>query len=130
MLTEINNLFQFNKKILKLISYQEELIASNIVNADTPNYFSKKINFATEVKKILNKDNISLSKTSRNHIPLVSNNTKYHVYDNVNLEKSAIKNSVNMNFERINFLNNSLKYQAEITFLNHQIKDILVILQS
>ncbi|QTM69216.1 hypothetical protein HIC20_01540 [Buchnera aphidicola (Hormaphis cornu)] len=42
MFNTLNTEFEFYNKILNLRSLQEEVIASNVANSDTPHYKSKK----------------------------------------------------------------------------------------
>lgn len=41
------------ENILNICSYRQKILASNIANADTPNYKSKDIDFKSELKRIL-----------------------------------------------------------------------------
>ncbi|WP_343191977.1 flagellar basal body rod protein FlgB [Buchnera aphidicola (Formosaphis micheliae)] len=133
MFDKINNLFQFSKDALNLRDFKQTIISSNIANASTPNYHPIDINFAHEINKILNKKtkiknySLSLSTTSNKHFTsnqfninklkssVVINNTRPYISNNV----------VNMDKERIKFIKNTLKYQAQITFLKNEIQNII-----
>jgi flagellar basal-body rod protein FlgB len=47
------------EKIMDICSYRQKILASNIANADTPNYKAKDIDFQSELKKAIEKDNNS-----------------------------------------------------------------------
>lgn len=128
MFKELSAEFELSKNILDLRSYQEELISSNIANSETPNYKSKTINFSYELKKIIKNHQMFLKKTSKKHLIPINKNYNYFTYVN-HKNPSFNGNTVNMNYERIDFLDNSLKYQADITFLNNKIKNITYVLQ-
>ncbi|MBZ2279980.1 flagellar basal body rod protein FlgB, partial [Buchnera aphidicola] len=69
MFDKINTFFDFNKTALNLYSKRQEILASNIANADTPGYHSMDIDFLYELKKNMKTSNvqktqIDLKKTS------------------------------------------------------------------
>ncbi|AHG60050.1 flagellar basal body rod protein FlgB [Buchnera aphidicola] len=132
MFNQINQVFDFNQKALNIYVKRQEILASNIANADTPGYKAVDINFKDELNKTLNKKDtkIILKKTSPNHlngknnhisllkiIPVISNNIK------------PDGNTVNMDRERIEFVNNSLKYVSTLAFIKNEIKNIIHVLQ-
>lgn len=39
------------EKVMDICTYRQKILASNIANADTPNYKAKDINFQEELKK-------------------------------------------------------------------------------
>ncbi|OHC90606.1 MAG: flagellar basal-body rod protein FlgB, partial [Sideroxydans sp. RIFOXYD2_FULL_59_7] len=49
----IDEMFQFHQVALNLRAARQELIASNIANADTPNYKAKDIDFSSALKGAL-----------------------------------------------------------------------------
>lgn len=135
MFNKINHIFDFNQNALNLYAKRQEILASNIANADTPGYKSIDIDFQNELKKTLQKKNMNhtniiLKKTSPNHLN-AKNNTMFAL----NIEPvitSQIKldgNTVDMNRERINFINNSLRYESSLVFINNEIKNIMYVLQ-
>ncbi|CAL4322064.1 Flagellar basal body rod protein FlgB [Buchnera aphidicola (Thelaxes suberi)] len=123
----------FLQQKLNLRSLQEELIASNIANVNTPGYKARRIDFKHELKKIIN-NNIKFNKPLNTIKPKKYCNLK-NIHDLIkpdiyfsNQNKNQIGNTVNMDEERINFVKNSLKYQEEIAILNKKIKNIQLVL--
>lgn len=49
------------QRIMDICSYRHKILASNIANADTPNYKAKDINFKSELKKAIESGEISYS---------------------------------------------------------------------
>ncbi|WP_422667255.1 flagellar basal body rod protein FlgB [Buchnera aphidicola] len=134
MLDKINALFKFSQYALDIYAKRQEIIASNIANADTPGYQSKDINFKNEINKRLRKNNITnniqLKKTSPQHISMYKQNTSsFTILPVVSNYLKKNGNTVDMNRERISFIDNSLKYQAHIIFINNQIKNIMHVLR-
>lgn len=49
------------QKIMDICAYRQKILASNIANADTPNYKAKDIDFQSELKKALESGQVSHS---------------------------------------------------------------------
>ncbi|QCI22199.1 flagellar basal body rod protein FlgB [Buchnera aphidicola] len=134
MFSKINEMFDFHQKLLNIYSKRQEILASNISNADTPGYKSVDINFNDEFRKIIkndfNKENITLRKTSPNHLNGNNKNiSSPKIISMMTDQEKPDGNTVNMDRERIEFLNNSLKYQSDLSFIKHEIKNIVRIIQ-
>ena len=133
MVSKIDDAFQFNRTVLDLRSVRQELIASNIANADTPNYKAKDINFANALQGAIsgNTAKLQLAGTAPQHL---SGGTGKNVmgapvmYRNV-VQPSADGNTVDMDVERAQFADNALRYQASVKFVDAQIKSVLTALQ-
>lgn len=70
MFNKINKIFDFSQNALNLYAKRQEILSSNIANADTPGYKSIDINFKNELNKTLQRKNknILLNKTSLHHL--------------------------------------------------------------
>ncbi|CAL4326396.1 flagellar basal body rod protein FlgB [Buchnera aphidicola] len=135
MFNNINKVFNFGQQALNLYAQRQEILASNIANADTPGYQSKDMNFEKELNKILKNRDIKnkyiiLKKTSPNHLNARYNNIiSLEIKPVINNEIKPDGNSVNMDRERIEFVNNSLKYQSSLTFIKNEIKNMKHVIQ-
>lgn len=133
MLDKLGAEFQFNEKALSLRAQRQGILVSNIANADTPRYQARDINFATELKYALDKGHVQstgLSLTSTRHIPFTQTPTSdidlmYRVPDQPALDG----NTVDMDRERVEFLENSLKYQSILTDITSQIQNMKHVLE-
>jgi flagellar basal-body rod protein FlgB len=133
MVSKIDGELQFNRTVLNLRSARQELIASNIANADTPNYKARDIDFAKTLQGALsgNGPKLQLAGTVSNHL---SGGTGASVmgapvmYRNV-IQPSADGNTVDMDVERAQFADNALRYEASMKFVDNQIKNVLTALQ-
>ena len=69
MVSKIDSAFQFDQTALRLRSARQELLASNIANADTPKYKAKDFDFASALQTALtgNKDSYPLTTTHPIH---------------------------------------------------------------
>ncbi|QCI16006.1 flagellar basal body rod protein FlgB [Buchnera aphidicola] len=131
MFDKINKIFDFSQNKLNLYAKRQEILSSNIANADTPGYKARDVDFKNEFNKILNqKDNsIPLKKTSFKHL---NGKNNFILIKTIPIDKNQIKldgNTVNMDRERIAFMDNSLKYQSILVYMKNEIKNIMRILK-
>lgn len=134
MNNKLDDAFRFQQQALNLLSRRQDVLASNIANADTPGYLARDIDFSQQLKKTmetpaLTKAPLSLSLTAHQHIAgkaklLTDDALLYRVPD----QPSADGNSVDMDRERINFADNAMKYQSGLTFLGADIKKMMTVL--
>lgn len=131
MLDKLDNALRFQQESLSLLNKRQNILASNIANVDTPGYLARDIDFASKLKDTLNKTNsiqgaLSLNVTSGRHIKAQGNNFAdidllYRVPD----QPSADGNTVDMDRERSNMADNSLRYQSSLTFAGMQFKNMM-----
>lgn len=136
MLDKLDASLRFQQEALNLRAQRQEILAANIANADTPGYQARDIDFASQLSKTMeqgrvNGTGIALKTTSVRHIPAQSFQPPeldllYRVPDQPALDG----NTVDMDRERTNFADNSLKYQTSLTVLGGQIKGMMSVLQS
>ncbi|MDP3222852.1 MAG: flagellar basal body rod protein FlgB [Rubrivivax sp.] len=119
---------------LNLRVARQELLSSNVANADTPNFKAKDIDFSSVLRKKLalttNTTKVGLITTSSGHIStdptgILEGNLLYRVP----LQPSADGNTVDMNMERTQFADNAIKYDVIITLLNDNFNDLSLALQ-
>lgn len=148
MLNQITNSLTFNAEALRLRSERQRLLASNIANADTPSYVARDFNFGEALKQAtgqgsvaskglvspgaepgaLRMPTLALAGTqgahlAKNGLPPGSNANEemtYSLQSMTNLDR----NTVDMDRERANFTDNTVRYEATLRFLNGQIKTL------
>ncbi|MCB1984729.1 MAG: flagellar basal body rod protein FlgB [Burkholderiales bacterium] len=132
MLSKLDKTLNFHQQALGLRAARQELLASNVANADTPNFKAKDIDFSSVLKEKLSPTTsaTTLSTTSPMHITQnkvngISSNILYRVP----LQPSADGNTVDMDAERTRFANNSIKYDASLTFISGQFRNLLTAIQ-
>lgn len=133
MSSRIDQMMQFQQTALRLREARQQLLASNIANADTPNYKARDIDFASALQGALGGDtqSVPLATTSPNHLGGATGETVMGApvqYRTV-LQPSADGNTVNMDVERAQFADNSVRYEASLSFITDDIKDVLAALQ-
>ncbi|MBG6248524.1 MULTISPECIES: flagellar basal body rod protein FlgB [Symbiopectobacterium] len=136
MLDKLDASFRFQQEALNLRAQRQEILVANIANADTPGYQARDIDFASQLNKVMEQCRVSgtgiaLKTTFTRHIPAQNFQPPeldllYRVPDQPALDG----NTVDMDRERTNFADNSLKYQTSLTVLGGQIKGMMSVLQS
>lgn len=134
MVNKLDDAFRFQQEALSLLSRRQDVLASNIANADTPGYLARDMDFSQQLKNTMAsqavaKTSVSLSLTSNKHIegksvPFDDSQLLYRVPD----QPSADGNTVDMDRERIHFADNAVKYQSGLTFLGADIKKMMTVL--
>jgi flagellar basal-body rod protein FlgB len=132
MFDKLENSLRFHQETVFLLNKRQGVLAANIANADTPGYLARDMDFSVQLKNSVNRtqrqnDALSLELTTRKHIPAkapeMGGNSQllYRIPD----QPSADGNTVDMDRERTNFLDNNIKYQSGLTFLGGQIKSMM-----
>lgn len=137
MIGKIDQYLGFNETALSLRAQRQELLASNIANADTPNYKARDIDFNSALQGALASKGTAagpLATTAGGHIGrgLPSGNTLANgtpVLYRGEVQGAVDGNTVDMDVERNQFADNALRYEAGITMINHQIKGLLAAIQ-
>lgn len=136
MLDKLNASFRFQQEALNLRAQRQEILAANIANADTPGYQARDIDFASQLNKVMEQGRVSgtgiaLKTTSTRHIPAQKfQPPEFDLLYRVPDQPALDDNTVDMDRERTNFADNSLKYQTSLTVLGGQIKGMISVLQS
>ncbi|MBP9712255.1 MAG: flagellar basal body rod protein FlgB [Sterolibacterium sp.] len=133
MNSRIDQDLQFSQTSLNLRAYRQELLASNIANADTPNYKARDIDFKSALNGALGKSQgsaLSLAQTTAGHQQVPgSNRFGAALMYRGESQSSVDGNTVNMDTERAAFAENAIQMEALISFVNHQFKLMSAALQ-
>lgn len=134
MLDKLDNELRFQQEALQLLSQRQDVLASNIANVDTPGYLARDIDFSQQLKNVVENNvkksgEVALRLTSGKHIPATAppiNNEQllYRIPD----QPSADGNTVDMDRERVNFADNTVKYQTSLTILSSQLKNMMSVI--
>jgi flagellar basal-body rod protein FlgB len=113
---------------LKLRSQRTELLANNLANADTPGFRARDIDFQKALQHATSGQSAGeLKTTSAGHIatsgaPTAANGElKYRVP----LAPSLDGNTVDAQLEQASFAENSVRYQATLTFLSAKFRNLM-----
>ncbi len=133
----------FHSKALVLRAERQQVIASNIANADTPGFAGRDINFKaamsaatgsgpTTLQMPANSTSNAAGMTNRRHIPLQASTTSLDQTKldyTVQTQPSMDGNSVDMDRERASFTDNAIRYEATLRFINGSSRTLLSAIQ-
>jgi flagellar basal-body rod protein FlgB len=158
MLDKMTNQLGFHGNALILRAERQRVIASNIANADTPGYVSRDFDFAKTLREANESSASSIANqfASENAGPSVSTSTSdpRHLKATTTGTGSALgsgsastlsgpgklgyavqtqpaldNNSVDLDRERANFVDNAVRYEATLRFINGNAKTMLSAIQ-
>ncbi|NNF40919.1 MAG: flagellar basal body rod protein FlgB [Woeseiaceae bacterium] len=113
-----------HEQILKFRAHRNEVLSSNIANADTPNYKARDLDFATALKGV-QQQSIGLTRTSDLHARAWGTSqdgakTLYRIPSQPTLDG----NTVAMDVEQAAFGENALQYRASLAFLDGTLRGL------
>ena len=143
MFANLTNALDFQSKALVIRADRQKVIASNIANADTPGYAGRDVNFKEAMSAALGDTSLTVAlaapsggtrdgMTHTRHIPLQggSGSLGSDKLDYTSQTQPAMDaNSVDLDRERANFVDNSVRYEATLRFINGSSKTILSAIQ-
>jgi flagellar basal-body rod protein FlgB len=131
MIGKLDEVMDFQARALKLRSYRQQLLASNIANGDTPNYKAVDIDFAAALNSASQNTSAphhaprSLAATSARHIAGAGGADGGAAVQFRGATQASIDgNSVDLDVERAHFADNAVRYEAALRFLNGQIRTL------
>lgn len=133
MVNKLDDALRFQQTALSLRAARQELLASNIANADTPNYKARDVNFASALQSALAGTSAELRAVQTSPMHLEGNAGGSILGAPVMYRKpvqpSADGNTVDMDAERAQFADNALRYEASVRFISEQMKAMLTAIQ-
>ncbi len=134
MLDRLNEDFGFFQKSIALRAQRQEVLASNIANADTPNYKARDFDFKTAMTQALEErmrlPDTRLALTSARHIPAkaTSPNPTDLLY-RLPYQPSLDGNTVETDVERVQFVDNTLHSISGMQVLTGRIRTLMSAIQ-
>ena len=132
---KLDDYLRFNETALSLRAQRQQLLASNIATADTPNNKARDIDFIKALQGALARSDkqaaTGLVKTAAAHLGGSGANLLGDaplLYRGVQ-QGSVDGNTVDMDVERNQFADNSIRYEAGLTMISGQIKSLLAAIQ-
>ncbi len=120
--------FSIHDDAMIMRARRSSILASNIANADTPNYKARDINFKAVLSSMQQSqpgDTLKLAGTHRNHMSMASSKMNPTIQYRNPLHASLDGNTVDSHVEQAKFTENALQYQTSFTFLNGRIQGIV-----
>lgn len=118
----VDKVFGVSPHALAIRSQRFELISANLANADTPGYKAMDIDFAAALSKAQS-EVAAPSRTHHMHMAIggSSQDLQYRVPNQPRLDG----NTVETEQEHAAFMDNAIRYQASLNFLDSRIKGML-----
>lgn len=132
MTNAIDQALRFQQTALGLRAQRQQLIASNIANADTPNFKARDIDFKSALANALGGKGgqLPLNQTAARHLqPAGSGGFNLQVRYRGELQSSVDGNTVNLDAERAQFAENAVQYEATVTFISSQLRSLHTAIQ-
>ena len=113
----------FHAQALGLRSRRNEILASNIANAATPNFKARDLDFDAEIKRYIGEG--PLTTTNKQHIPTKVRPVRDRMLFREPINPSMDGNTVELPVEQMQFSENVLRYQTTLSFLNKRITGLM-----
>ncbi|MBT9540529.1 flagellar basal body rod protein FlgB [Thiobacillus sp.] len=130
----VDQLLSFHQQALRVRDQRQQVLASNIANADTPNYKARDLDFKAALQGALSGSpaagGVTLATTSPGHLA-----GKAGLSGNGGLlyrtpaQGSVDGNTVDIDAERAAFAENAVQYEFNLTRITSQIKSMLTSIQ-
>ncbi len=147
MALSLDSYLGVHAQALTLEAQRTEVLAANLANADTPNYKARDVDFKAALATAGNGagngvastvrgaaldsagGTLAMTATQAGHLgasadasdPAIGNNLKYRVP----MAPALDGNTVDTQLEQAAFAENSVRYQATLTFLNARLKELM-----
>ena len=119
----IQDHIKVHSEALGLRAKRNEILASNIANAATPNFKAKDLDFneVFDAKMGFGKVNTSNSR----HLEVLSVENQDGIGFRQNITPSMDGNTVELHVEQMQFSENVIRYQTSLEFLNRKISGLM-----
>ncbi|HEX7816051.1 flagellar basal body rod protein FlgB [Dyella sp.] len=129
MIDRLSQDFGFLQQAIALREQRQEVLSSNIANADTPDYKARDFDFKTAMTNAMDQRmklaNTNLTLTSPRHIPgkAVMPSDIDMMY-RLPYQPSIDGNTVDMDMERVQFADNTMHYESSLQLLSIDMKTL------
>lgn len=140
MFAQLTSGLDFHGNALAVRAERQRVIASNIANADTPGYAARDINFKDAMAAASGHGRRGTSQTPRAssgaahpaHIALdraASGSNSSSLGYTIQSQPAMDNNSVDLDRERASFVDNAVRYETTLRFINGSARTILSAIQ-
>jgi flagellar basal-body rod protein FlgB len=130
-MNKLDSYLGIHASALKLRSQRTELLASNLANADTPNYKARDVDFKQALAQAAGATNgvgnVRMAATRAGHLsaPNELAGSGVQLKYRTPLAPSLDGNTVDVQMEQAAFAENSVRYQATLSFLSAKFRGLL-----
>ncbi|TSE25372.1 flagellar basal body rod protein FlgB [Tepidimonas aquatica] len=145
MLNRMTERMDFLGQALQLRAWRQQVIASNIANAETPGYIAREVDFRAALQQAQRGAsvtptlqagsvvNVPLAGSDARHLRTVGSATgvadRSRVAYQVRTQPSLDQNTVDLDQQRANFVDNAVQYESTLRFINGHVKTMLAAIQ-
>ena len=132
MISRIDDEIGFMSKALNLHAHRQQLLAGNIANADTPGYKAVDIDFSRALRAAVGSSQpVGLNTTASGHLqPKGANPFGAQTLYRQPAQPSIDGNTVDMDVERTQFIDNAIRYQFALDRVSGKFKEMQLALSS
>lgn len=135
MIDKLDSALRFHQEALSLRARRQEVLSANIAHADTPNYKARDFDFSASLSQAVERGrqsgSVPMALTSSRHMAAeASAGGDAALLYRTPSQSSIDGNTVEMDVERVNFADNAMRYEANLTVLGSKIKTLLAAVQS
>lgn len=123
MPVSFDRVFGVHAHALQLRAQRAEMLASNLANADTPDYKARDIDFSRALEQA--KSGAGLQATRPGHITHAHTAGRAETLYRVPSQPSLDGNTVDTQVEQSRFAENAMRYQATLRFLNGKVDGLM-----
>lgn len=142
-MNKLDAALNFHQTALRVRNQRQELLASNIANADTPHYKARDLDFKAAMQSALQQSGNAGTRSASNSAGTadaggLQQTNSMHLSGSGNgglggsdplfrsvLQSSVDGNTVDMDVERNAYVDNGIRYEASLTMISGQIKKML-----
>jgi flagellar basal-body rod protein FlgB len=133
MMTPLDQMLNFHQQALRICDQRQQVLASNIANADTPNYKARDLDFKTALQSALQgapaPGGVALATTEAGHLPGNPAAADAGLLYRNPTQDAVDGNTVDVDAERAAFTDNAIHYEFNLNRINQQIKSMLAVIQ-
>ena len=118
-----NNIFGLSERALQLCEDRAVLITNNLVNSSTPNFKARDISFQDALREAQGPGN--LDRTNSNHLNVQEQAHGSQLLYRIPMQSSLDGNTVDDEIERKNFLENAVRYQVNLSFIQNKTDQLM-----
>ena len=124
MSINFNNALGIHPQALALREKRSEILAANLVNADTPDYKARDLDFKAVLSQTMHADK-PLQQTREDHLPdqqaILGADLLYRNPQQASLDG----NTVETHIEQAKYAENAVQYEASLRFINNKFSGLM-----
>lgn len=132
MTDRLDDHFRFNQLSLSVRAQRQQVLASNIANADTPHYKARDLDFGRQLQAAsasIASAAVGVAQTHAAHLSTQAATSQAALRYRMPRQDSIDGNTVEVDTERALFADNALRYETSVSAVNGKIKSLLAVIQ-